>query len=363
MKNNFENTLFFYLCRMQISAKELGLLLNGTIEGDASVLVSGPSKIEEGIDGTISFLANPKYEQYVYTTKSSILLVSRDFKPEKPLNPTLIRVDNVYTSVAQLLDKFQGDIPKMEGISEESFIHDEAVVCKGVSIGRYTIIQKGTKIGAGSTIYPQVFVGENVEIGEGVTLYPGVKILYGCKIGNNCIIHANAVIGSDGFGFAPQDDGTYKKIPQLGNVVLEDDVEIGANTVIDRATMGSTIIHRGAKLDNLIQVAHNVEVGESTVIAAQAGVAGSTKIGKNALIGGQAGIVGHVEIADGTKVQAQSGINKSINKKGTAVYGSPALEYNNYLRSYAVFRRLPELQQKINELEKQLAELKGQVDK
>ena len=342
---------------MQISAKELGLLLNGIVEGDASVKVSGPSKIEEGTKGTISFLANPKYEHFVYTTESSILLVSKDFKPEKPLSSTLIRVDNVYESVARLLDKFGGDIPQLIGISEDAFIHDESEIQGGVSVGSFSVIEKGAIIGVGSTIYPQVFIGQNAEIGKNVTLYPGVKVFHNCKIGDNCILHANAVIGSDGFGFAPQDDGSFKKIPQLGNVVLEDEVEIGANTVIDRATMGSTIIRKGAKLDNLIQIAHNVEIGEHTAIAAQAGLAGSAKVGKNALIGGQAGIVGHVEIADGTKVQAQSGINKSIKKEGTAVYGSPALDYNNYLRSYAVFRRLPELQQKINALEKQLAEL------
>jgi len=348
---------------MQISAKELGLLLNGVVEGDASVEVSGPSKIEEGTEGTISFLAHPKYEQYAYTTKSSILLVPKNFKPEKPLSSTLIRVDNVYDSVAQLLDTFEGDIPQLSGVSEDAFIHEEALIGKDVSVGSFCVIGKKTIVGKGSTIYPQVFIDENVEVGENVTLYPGVKIFHASKIGNNCVLHANVVIGSDGFGFAPREDGTYKKIPQLGNVILEDNVEIGANTVIDRATMGSTIIRHGAKLDNLIQVAHNVEVGESTVIAAQAGIAGSTKVGKNAMIGGQAGIVGHVEIADGTRVQAQSGINKTIKKEDTAFYGSPALEYNNYLRSYAVFRRLPELQKKINELEKQLAELTNKAEK
>jgi UDP-3-O-[3-hydroxymyristoyl] glucosamine N-acyltransferase len=348
---------------MQISAKELGLLLNGVVEGDASVEVSGPSKIEDGTKGTISFLANPKYEKYAYTTKSSILLVSMDFKPEKPLVPTLIRVDNVYDSVAQLLNKFGDDIPQIAGISEEAFIHEKATISENVSVGNFSYIEKGAKVGAGSKIYPQVYIGENVTVGENVTLFPGVKIFYNCTIGDNCMLHANVVIGSDGFGFAPTNDGSYNKIPQLGNVVLEDNVEIGANTVIDRATMGSTVLRQGAKLDNLIQIAHNVEIGESTVIAAQAGIAGSTKIGKNAMIGGQAGIVGHVDIADGTKVQAQSGINRSIKKPDSALYGSPALDYNNYLRSYAVFRRLPELQQRINELEKQLAELAKNTEK
>ncbi len=348
---------------MQISAKELGLLLNGIVEGDADVKITGPSKIEEGKEGTISFLANPKYEQYAYTTNSSILLVSNDFKPEKPIKPTLIRVENVYVSMAQLLEKFGENVPQVEGVSEESFIHEEALIGENVSVGRFSVIEKGAKVGTGSIIYPQVFIGENAVIGENVILYPGVKIYHACKIGDNCIFHANVVIGSDGFGFAPQSDGTYKKIPQLGNVIIEDNVEIGANTVIDRATMGSTIIRQGAKLDNLIQVAHNVEIGASSVIAAQAGIAGSTKIGKNALIGGQAGIIGHIELAEGTKVQAQSGINKSIKKTGSSVYGSPALEYNNYLRSYAIFRRLPELQQKINELEKQLSELIKHADK
>ena len=347
---------------MQISAKELGLLLNGIVEGDATVEVSGPSKIEEGKEGTISFLSNPKYEPYAYTTKASILLVSKEFKPDKPLNATLVRVDNVYASVAQLLEKFGGEIPTIKGVSDDAFIHPEAKIGKNASVGNFSVIKKGAVIGDNAVIYPQVFIDENVEIGDNVKLFPGVKIFHACKIGDNCTLHANVVIGSDGFGFAPQDDGSYKKIPQLGNVVLEDEVEIGANTVIDRATMGTTFIRKGAKLDNLIQIAHNVDVGESTVIAAQAGIAGSTKIGKNALIGGQAGIVGHVKIADGTRVQAQSGINKSIKKEDTSVYGSPALDYNNYLRSYAVFRRLPDLQQKINELEKKLAELKKDSD-
>ena len=290
---------------MQISAKELGLLLNGIVEGDATVEVSGPSKIEEGKEGTISFLSNPKYEPYAYTTKASILLVSKEFKPDKPLNATLVRVDNVYASVAHLLEKFGGEIPTIKGISDDAFIHTEVKIGENASVGNFSVIKKGAVIGKNAVIYPQVFIDENVEIGDNVKLFPGVKIFHACKIGDNCTLHANVVIGSDGFGFAPQDDGSYTKIPQLGNVVLEDDVEIGANTVIDRATMGTTIIRKGAKLDNLIQIAHNVDVGESTVIAAQAGIAGSTKIGKNALIGGQAGIVGHVQIADGTRVQAQ----------------------------------------------------------
>lgn len=348
---------------MQISAKELAQFLGGTVEGDAAVEVSSPSKIEEGTKGTISFLANPKYEHYVYTTECSILLVTNDFKPQQPVRATLVRVENVYDAVAKLLEKFGSEMPKIEGISEEAFIHEEVTIGEDVSVGRFSVIEKNTKVGAGSTIYPQVFIDENVVIGKNVTLYPGVKIFHTCTIGDNCVLHANVVVGSDGFGFAPLADGSYKKIPQLGNVIVENDVEVGANTVIDRATMGSTIIRQGAKLDNLIQIAHNVEVGKNTVIAAQAGVAGSTKIGKNAMIGGQAGIVGHVEIADRTRVQAQSGINKNIKKTDIAFYGSPALEYNDYLRSYAIFRRLPALQRKINELEKQLTELRNPSDK
>jgi len=343
---------------MQISAKELAHLLNGTIEGNPDVQVHAPSKIEEGQAGTISFLANPKYETYAYTTKASILLVSRDFEPSQAIEATLIRVDDVYASITFLLEQFgnqQGQKP--EGIHENAFVHASAKLGDEVSVGIYAVIENEVAIGEGTVVYPQVFIGKNVKIGKHVRLYPGVKIYQDCVIGDHCIIHSNAIIGSDGFGFMPQDDGSYKKIPQLGNVLLEEQVEVGANTVIDRATMGSTIIRKGVKLDNLIQIAHNVEIDQNTVIAAQAGIAGSTKVGKGVQIGGQVGLVGHIQVADGTRIQAQSGVNKSIKKENSALYGSPALNYNDYLRAYAVYRKLPTLLKRIEALEKEVKKL------
>ncbi len=344
---------------MQISAKAIADLLGGKIEGNPDVLIHGPSKIEEGQVGTISFLANPKYEHHAYSTKASVLLVSKDFVPKAPVYATLIRVDDVYASVAALLRQFGDQKPNFQGIDKDAFVEDTAEVHAEVAIGKFSIIGKNAKVGQGTIIYPQVYIDEGVVIGANCILYPGVKIYKGCQLGDDCILHANVVIGSDGFGFAPKPDGSFEKIPQLGNVIVESKVEIGANTVIDRATMGSTIIKAGAKLDNLIQIAHNVEVGENTAIAAQAGIAGSTKIGKNCLIGGQAGFVGHIQIADGTKVQAQSGINKSIKKENTAIYGSPALAYNDFLRSYAVFRNLPDLSKQIKALQEEIKHLKA----
>ena len=345
---------------MKISAKQLSEILHGTIEGDPDVIVFAPSKIEEGKEGTFSFLSNKKYEPYVYTTKSSILLVSKDFEPAEPIGATLIRVENVYASMAILLERFGAINQVLKGIDEQASVDSTAELETEVGIGKFTIVSKNVKIGARSILYPQVFIGENVRIGKGCVLYPGVKVYRDCQIGDHCILHANVVVGSDGFGFSPQEDGTYKKIPQIGNVIIEDQVEIGANTVIDRATMGSTVIKTGVKLDNLIQIAHNVEIGENTAIAAQAGIAGSTKIGKNCLIGGQAGFVGHITIADKTKVQAQSGINKPIKEEGTALYGSPALPYTDYLRSYAVFRTLPDLSRQIVALKKEIEKLKNE---
>ena len=345
---------------MQITARALAEILDGIVEGNPDVAVHGPSKIEEGKPGTISFLANPKYERYAYTSQSSILLVSKDFVPQAPVYATLIRVEDVYASVAQLLQQFGDQEPKLEGIDDHAHVELSAQLGASVAVGKFSIIGKQAKIGLRTIIYPQVYIGDGVEIGANCVLYPGVKIYPGCQIGDNCILHSNVVIGSDGFGFAPKADGSFDKIPQLGNVIVESNVEIGANTVIDRATMGATRIKAGAKLDNLIQIAHNVEVGENTAIAAQAGIAGSTKIGKNCLIGGQAGFVGHIQIADGTKVQAQSGINKSIKEENTAIYGSPALAYNNFLRSYAVFRNLPDLSRQIKALQKEIERLKSE---
>jgi len=344
---------------MQMTARQIADLLNGTVEGDPEVLVDRPAKIEEGMAGALSFLANMKYESYIYTTKASVVLVSNGFKPSEPVPTTLVRVADVYGAVAQLFDVFEAaNKPKNFKISPLAFIHDAVHLSEPVAVGAYTVLEGGSIVGARTRLFPQVYIGEDVKIGKDVLIYPGVRIYRGCEIGDRCIIHSNAVIGSDGFGFAPNEAGEYQKIQQMGKVIVEDDVEIGANTVIDRATMGATVIRRGAKLDNLIQIAHNVEVGENTVIAAQAGIAGSTKIGDHVQIGGQAGFVGHITVANGTKVQAQSGIARSINEANTAVYGSPALPYTQFLRAYNVFRKLPELQRKVEELEQKLQEHK-----
>ena len=343
---------------MIITAKELSKILSGSVEGDPNVKVDRPSKIEEGGKGTISFLANPKYESYAYTTTASIILVSKEFKPAKPISATLIRVDDVYSCVALLLDKFGNKVEvSQEGISDQAFVHPDANIGNNVSIGLFSIIENGATVGSNCTIYPQVYIGRNVKMGKNVTLHPGVKIYHDCVIGDNCILHSNVVIGSDGFGFAPTEDGSFKKIPQLGNVILESEVEIGANTVVDRATIGTTIIKKGVKLDNLIQIAHNVEVGQNTVIAAQTGIAGSTKVGENCMIGGQVGIVGHITVANGTKVQAQSGIASKVKTENTSLFGSPAIPYGSYLRSYTGFKQLPDLIKKINDLEKQVKSL------
>jgi len=327
---------------MQVTARELGEILNGTIEGNPNVQVSKPSKIEEGVEGSISFLSNPKYEPFVYTTKSSILLVHKDFEPVKPVKPTLIRVEDVYACFTVLLEKFSSEILQKRGISQHAFIHHKARIGDNISVGHFTTIEEGASVGNDTTIYPNVFIGRNVKIGDNVVLHPGVKIYHDCVIGDNCIVHANAVLGSDGFGFAPEENGTLRKTPQ-----------------IDRATMGSTIIRKGVKLDNLIQIAHNVEIGAYTVIAAQTGIAGSTQIGRNCMIGGQVGIVGHIKIADGTKIQAQSGVNRSVKKEDTAIYGSPALGYTEFLRSYACFKNLPDMFKEIKALKDEIALLKS----
>ena len=336
---------------MQIAAKEIARMLGGTLEGDGEVLVSKPGKIEQGGPGTLTFLANPRYEQYAYTTPAAAVLVPRDFSPTQQVAAAaLIRVDDVYNSLRILMEQFGGQMQNGTGVSDKAFIHPTAVLDETVSVGMFSVVEEGATIAGGTQIHAQVFLGKNVSVGKNCVIYPGVKIYHDCVIGDNCILHSNVVVGSDGFGFVPQPDGSFLKLPQLGNVVVEADVEIGANTTIDRATMGSTFIRRGAKLDNLVMVAHNVDLGEHTVVAAQAGFAGSTKIGKHCRIGGQAGFVGHIEVADGTQVQAQSGVAASVKQPGTALYGSPALPYGDYLRSYAVFKKLPELYKKINEL-------------
>ena len=340
---------------MQVSAEQIASLLDATIKGDGQVKVSKPSKIEEGTPGTITFLGNSKYEEYLYTTKASIVILQKDFELREPISATQILVEDVYQSLSILLNHFGNQGGGPEGISDLAF--SETSFDASVNIGAFTVIGKNVNIAAGSTIFPQCYIGDNVKIGKDCIIYPGVKIYKDCVIGDRCIIHSNAVIGSDGFGFAPTKDGSYKKIAQVGNVILEDDVEIGALTVVDRGSIGSTRVLKGAKLDNLIQIAHNVEIGSNTVIAAQAGIAGSTKIGNSCRIGGQAGFVGHIEIADGTMVQAQSGVPTSVKEPKTALYGSPAIGYRNYLKSYSLFKKLPDLQQKIQELESKVKAL------
>lgn len=340
---------------MQINAEQIAGIINGKVEGNAEAAVNDFGKIEEAKEGQLSFLANPKYEDFLYTTEASIVIVNDSLILREPVQSTLIRVPDAYSSFAQLLTAYQDLMAqKLNGIQEQTSISPSAKIGEDVYVGQFAFIGEQSVIGHNVKIHPQVFIGNNVVIGENTIINAGVKIYHGCKIGSNVVIHAGTIIGSDGFGFAPQADGTYKKIPQIGNVVVEDHVEIGSNCTIDRATIGSTLIRKGAKLDNLIQIAHNVEIGSYTVIAAQSGVSGSTKIGKYVQIGGQAGIVGHIMIEDGAKINAQSGVSKSL-KKGEAVTGSPAYSYTSALRAQAVSRNLPELEKRVKELEQKLA--------
>lgn len=313
---------------MKITAQTLAALLGGEIVGDPETVVTGPARIEQGKPGDICFFANPKYEKYVYDTKASILLVNKSFVPAKPVPATMIRVENAYESVAVLLDFFN----KLRHSRKRG-----NRLWARISLRRSIALT--ARIGKGTHIYPQVYLGPHVKVGRNCILYPGVRIYHDCVIGDNCILHAGAVIGADGFGFAPLADGTYQKIEQIGNVVLEDDVEVGANAAIDRSSMGSTVIHRGVKLDNLVHIAHNVEVGADTVMAAMTGIAGSTKIGEHCVFGGQSGVAGHLRIADHTTVAAQTGVITTIRKSGTTLVGYPALEYGTYMRAYAKFRR------------------------
>ena len=342
---------------MQFTAHQIGVLLNGTVDGNPEVAVNRLAKIEEATDGCLSFLANKKYEPFLYQTQASIVIVNTDFTPTSPYTSTLIRVEDAYSAFSILLEQYNTLKREKTGIEEPSFIHPSATIGKNVYIGAFAYIGADAKIGDNSKIYPQVYIGDNVEIGSETTLFPGVKIYYDCKIGSHVTIHSSTVIGSDGFGFAPQADGTYSKVSQIGNVIIEDWVEIGSNTSIDRATMGSTVIRQGVKLDNLIQLAHNVEVGANTVIASQTGVSGSTKIGENSIIGGQVGIVGHISLAKGTQVQAKSGISRTIEEEGKKWAGAPATNYNQHMRAQVVLNRLPELEKKIEELERKLQKI------
>lgn len=345
---------------MIFPASQIALIINGKIEGDASVNVTSFGKIEEANPGELAFLANPKYEDHLYTTGASVVIINDSFILRQPVKATLIRVPDAYTAFATLLAKYQEIIQQqLTGIQQPSYIAKTASHGQNVFIGAFVYLDEQVKVGDNTKIYPNTFIGNNVTIGNDCIIYAGVKIYHDCKIGNHVIIHSGTVIGSDGFGFAPQTDGSFIKVPQLGNVVVEDHVEIGANVTIDRATMGSTLIRSGAKLDNLIQVAHNVEIGDSTVIAAQAGISGSTKVGTGVMIGGQAGIVGHIQIGDGAKINAQSGVSKSI-EPGKTVTGTPAYDYTASLRSQAVNRKLPELEKRVKELEALIKQLMGE---
>ena len=337
---------------MKFSAQQIAAALNGTIEGNTNATVNSISKIEEGKNGSISFLANPKYTQYIYTTNASIVIVNEDFKPTSPLNTTLIRVKNAENAFAQLLEMYNQVKLAKTGISKHAFIHESAVVGNNVYVGEFAVVAENAKIGNNVKIYPQVYVGENVTISDNTTLFAGVKIYSDSIIGAACIIHSGTVIGSDGFRFALQDGG--KKIPQIGNVVIEDNVEIGSNCSIDRATIGSTILRSGVKLDNLVHIAHNVEIKENSYLAAHNVIAGSTTVGKNCMFSGQVGIVGHLTIADNTIIAAQSGISKSITKEGTGIMGSPGMEVSKYRKNYIHFRNLTSIVDKLNELEKML---------
>lgn len=340
---------------MNVTAQQIADILEGDIIGNALVSVNKLAKIEEGVSGTITFLSNPKYNHYIYTTKASIVIVNKTFKPTEPVNATLILVEDSYLAFTKLLEYYNQIKLMKSGIEQPSVISEGVVYGEDLYLGSFSYIGKNTKIGNNVKIYPNSFIGDNVEIGDNTVLYAGSRVYSESIIGKNCVIHSGTIIGSDGFGFAPNNDGTYSKIPQIGNVIIEDDVEIGAGTTIDRATLGSTIIRKGVKLDNQIQIAHNVEIGKHTVIASQTGIAGSTKIGKHCVIGGQVGIVGHITIGDHVKIQAQSGVGRSI-ENNQVLQGSPAISYNNFSKSYVYFKRLPDIVKELEDLKKSINE-------
>jgi UDP-3-O-[3-hydroxymyristoyl] glucosamine N-acyltransferase len=342
---------------MEFTAKQIAQQLKGKVEGNPDAVVSKLSKIEEGVSGSLAFLSNPNYTHYLYTTDASVVIVNENFAAEQPVKKTctLIRVADARVAFAKLLEIYQQEKKNKTGIEQPSFVSKSAVLGKDIYIGAFSYIGENVKIGNNVKLFPNVFVGDNSVIGDNTTLFSGLKIYSDSVIGKNCILHAGVVIGSDGFGFAPNNDSNYKVI-HLGNVVIEDNVEIGANTTIDRATLGSTVIRKGVKMDNLIQIGHNAEIGENTVIVAQTGVAGSTKVGKNCIIGGQVGIVGHITIADGVKIAAQSGIGNSITLEGATVQGSPAFTIGEYKRSYVLFKNFADVNNRIKSLENILKE-------
>ena len=343
---------------MEFSAEQIAGILNGEVEGNAAITVNSLAKIEEGKVGTLAFLSNPKYEEYIYKTEASICIVNKTFVPSKPLPQklTLVKVEDAYSWFAKLVefdDQMRRKQPKGE---TPSSIAESAKIGENIHLGAFSYVGENVEIGNNVVIYPNVYIGENVKIGDNVTIHPGVSVYVDCIIGNNCTVHSGSIIGSDGFGFAPNENGEYTKIPQIGNVILEDNVEIGSNCTIDRATMGSTIIRKGVKLDNLIQIAHNVEVGKNTVMASQVGIAGSTKIGERVMIGGQAGISGHIHIADETKIVAQSGIPNTV-KKADSLMGSPGIPLEDFKKSYFGFRKLPQILKRLQEVENKIKEL------
>ena len=331
---------------MEFSAQQIAGFLNGTIEGDPNVKVSNFSKIEEGKPGTLTFLANLKYAHHIYNTEASIVLVNNDFKPEQPIRATLVKVENAYAALAMLLNLVEQSKSKKKGVDSTAFIAASATVSDDCYVGNFAYIGEGVKMGKNCMVYPHAYIGDHVTVGDNCVFYPHATVYENCIIGNNCILHAGSVVGADGFGFAPEGE-TYKKIPQLGNVIIEDDVEIGANTTIDRAVMDSTIIRRGVKLDNLVQIAHNVEVGENTVMAAQVGIAGSVKVGKHCMFGGQVGLAGHIHVAD----------------QATTLLGAPAINAKNFMRSSAIFNRLPDIYRSLGQMQREIEQLKKEINK
>ncbi|MBQ8241932.1 MAG: UDP-3-O-(3-hydroxymyristoyl)glucosamine N-acyltransferase [Bacteroidaceae bacterium] len=346
---------------MEFSAKQIAEYIQGVIEGDENATVHTFAKIEEGIPGAISFLSNPKYTHYIYDTQSSIVLVNKDFAPEKEVKTTLIRVDNAYESLAKLLNLYEMSKPKKTGVDPLAYIAPTAKIGQNVYIAPFACVADGAEVGDNTVLHPHATVGTSAKVGSDCILYPHATVYHDCHVGNRCILHAGSVIGADGFGFAPSPEG-YEKIPQIGIVILEDNVEVGANTCIDRATMGATIIRKGVKLDNLIQIAHNVEVGSHTVMASQVGIAGSTKVGEWCMFGGQVGIAGHIKIGNKVNLGAQSGVPGSI-KDGQNLIGTPPMELKAYFKSSAVFRKLPDMYHELNSLKKEIEELKKQLNK
>lgn len=348
---------------MEFTAQQIAEFLNGEVKGDPTIKVHDFSKIEEGKPGTLSFLSNPKYSQYIYDSKASVILVNKDFVPEKEVSATIIRVNNAYESLAQLLSLVEQFTPKKSGISSLAYVAPSANIGANAYIAPYAYIGDNVTIGNDAAIYAHVCIEDNTKIGDNVTLYSGVTIYKNCVVGNNCTLHAGVVLGGDGFGFAPTDDGSYKKIPQMGNVVLEDNVDIGCNATIDRATLGSTVIRKGVKIDNLVQIAHNVEIDTNTVIASQSGVAGSSKIGKNCVLAGQVGISGHLQIADGSIFGAQTGVPNSIKTPNQAYQGYPAIPVGNFRRSTVVYKNLPDLQKTVFDLQRKIKELEEKISR